>query len=269
LGFFRSRLPIYLGGLALACAVILASLELTGNVGCWDVWNSTPCTRVLFIGNSYTSVNDLPSVFAKLARSGGRRVETRGDTQDGSTLANHADSTSTTDAVNSAKWNVVVLQEQSEIPAIPQLRQQQMSPAAGKLVTMIRGSGAQPLLFLTWAHRRGWPENGRSDYSTMQSAITDGYLAVAREQRAPVAPVGEAWRTLVGQEADPGLWQGDGSHPTTTGTYLAACVFYASIFRESPEGLAYRADLTATEALAIQKIAAATVLNDPPKWGMP
>jgi hypothetical protein len=30
---------------------------------------------ILFIGNSYTTVNDLPSVFANLARSGGHRVE--------------------------------------------------------------------------------------------------------------------------------------------------------------------------------------------------
>jgi hypothetical protein len=32
-------------------------------------------TRVLFIGNSLTYTNDLPDMFAKLAQSGGQRVE--------------------------------------------------------------------------------------------------------------------------------------------------------------------------------------------------
>ena len=82
--------------------------------------------------------------------------------------------------MRSAKWNIVVLQEQSQIPAVDQFRQQQMYPAARTLVAMARDASAQPVFFLTWAHRDGWPENGLDDYGSMQAAIDDGYLAIAR-----------------------------------------------------------------------------------------
>ena len=224
------------------------------------------CTRVLFVGNSYTTVNDLPSVFNNLARSGGHPVETGTAAGDGWTLADHAGSTATTAMLASAKWDIIVLQEQSQIPSVAQFRETEMYPAARQLVGRIRNLGARPIFYLTWARRDGWPENGMPDYASMQAAIDVGYLAIAGEQRATVAPVGDAWSALLGQELPTTLWQEDGSHPTAAGTYLAACVFYATIFRESPANLGYHAGLPADEAAKIQEVAAATVLGDPAKW---
>jgi len=163
--------------------------------------------------------------------------------------------------------DVVVLQEQSEIPSVEQFRQSEMYPAARRLADTIYRHGSRPMFFLTWAHRDGWPENGLPDYVSMQSAINDGYLAIAAEEQAAVAPVGVAWSTTLNQP-HPGLWQDDGSHPTTAGTYLAACVFYATIFHQSPGGLTYRADLSPVDAAMLQTIAADTVLSDPRKWGL-
>jgi hypothetical protein len=224
---------------------------------------------VLFIGNSYTTVNDLPSVFASLARSGGHRVETESAAVDGWTLANHADSPSTATKLASMKWDIVVLQEQSQIPSVEELRQTQMYPGARRLISSIRNQGARPLFYLTWGRRDGWPENGMPTFATMQSAIDDGYLAIAADQRAAIAPVGDAWSTLVNGSNRIALWQEDGSHPTEAGTYLAACVFYATIFRESPVGLGYHAKLSVETAASIQSVAAATVLADASKWPPP
>jgi hypothetical protein len=268
LTLLRSRAAVLVSALVFLTSTAIV-LGLNSRLGCWAFWDSTPCTRVLFVGNSYTSVNDLPSMFTSLARSGGHRVEIGSETHDGWTLADQAAAPATTAALAATHWNIVVLQEQSQIPAVEQLRQQQMFPAARHLATMVRQAGGQPLFFMTWAHRDGWSEDGLADYSSMQSAIEEGYQTIAKELRAPIAPVGEAWRVLVAQESNPALWQDDGSHPTAKGTYLAACVFYASIFRESPNGLSYRADLTANEALLLQQVAASTVLDDPPIWGMP
>jgi hypothetical protein len=130
-------------------------------------------------------------------------------------------------------------------------------------------SGNQvPVNAVTWARRDGWPENGMASYARMQSAIDDGYLTIAREQHVAVAPVGFAWSRAVDQDARSGLWQDDGSHPAAKGTYLAACVFYASIFRQSPLGLTYYAGLTGDEEAQMQRIAADTVLGDVARWGL-
>ena len=154
------------------------------------------------------------------------------------------------------------------MPSLSASRQAQMYPAARRLVRMASDVGATPIFFLTWGHRDGWPEHHIADYSSMQVAIDQAYLAIAREQHTAVAPVGYAWWTLVGQEAQPGLWQDDGSHPTPKGTYLAACVFYATIFGASPEGLRYHGTVPGDEAARLQTLAAHTVLGDPLAWGL-
>jgi hypothetical protein len=222
---------------------------------------------VFFIGNSYTYVNDLPTIFANLAWSGGHRVETALQANSGWTLIDQKLAPTTEQTLTASKWDVVVLQEQSEIPSVESLRQADMYPAAHDLVVKVRAAGAQPLFFLTWAHRNGWPVNGMPDYASMQSSIDAGYLFIAGQEHAAVAPVGYAWMSIVDQTSDSGLWQDDGSHPTEKGTYLAACVFYASIFHENPTGLQYHAFLSDGDAAQSQAAAASTVLGDPSKWG--
>jgi hypothetical protein len=102
----------------------------------------------------------------------------------------------------------------------------------------------------------------------MQFQIDRGYLQIAHELSTAVAPVGYAWLLAAGQNPGLTLWQEDGSHPTLQGTYLAACVFYAVIFLQSPVGLSYRADLAKDTVLFLQQIAENTVLNNPADWNL-
>jgi len=138
-----------------------------------------------------------------------------------------------------------------------------MYPAARTLVKQIRDIGATPVFFLTWAHRNGWSEYGMRDYESMQYQINNGYYGIAQELNVPVAAVGSAWLAAVRAHPELTLWQDDGSHPSEEGTYLAACVFYAVIFKESPVGLTYRANLSKDIATTLQTIASKTVLNVP------
>ena len=144
-----------------------------------------------------------------------------------------------------------------------------MYPAARALVQKIRQAGAQPVFFLTWAHRDGWPEYNLPDYESMQLQINQGYMTIANQLIAPVAPVGYAWLTAWLQDPQLDLWQADGSHPNEQGTYLAACVFHAVIFRQSPENNTYHAHLPAATARYLQSVAASTVLSNPSQWNLP
>ncbi len=138
-----------------------------------------------------------------------------------------------------------------------------MYPAARTLVEKIREQDARPLFFQTWAHREGLPENGMLDYQSMQSQLNIGYEGIAQELSVAVVPVGQAWELALKQYPDLTLWQTDGSHPSQEGTYLAACVFYAVIFKESPVNLSYRAGLSKSIAIDLQTIAAETALDKP------
>jgi hypothetical protein len=227
------------------------------------------CIRILFVGNSYTSVNDLPGTFASLARAGGHAVEAASITAGGATLADHAADPATARTLDSRKWNYVSLQEQSEIPSVPASRDYSMYPAARVLVEMVKQRQATPILFMTWAHREGLPANGMPDYESMQRAIDATYIQMGGDVEAAVAPVGFTWFVVRRESAQIGLWQDDGSHPSTAGTYLAACVFYAVVFRHSPEGLSFRDGLDDATASTLQRAAADEVLTDPGQWRLP
>jgi uncharacterized protein YdhG (YjbR/CyaY superfamily) len=80
---------------------------------------------------------------------------------------------------------------------------------------------------MTWARQHA-PET--------QQAITDAYTSIGRELEATVVPVGLAWQSFLGKHDQPVLHDRDQSHPTLAGSYLAACVFLAVLFEESPVG---------------------------------
>src|SRR5262245_41797920 len=77
-----------------------------------------PALRVLFMGNSYTYVNDLPHMFEALAASGGRNVVTTTDASAGELLQGHASDPHALALLDQPGWNFVVLQEQSQVPAV-------------------------------------------------------------------------------------------------------------------------------------------------------
>jgi hypothetical protein len=242
-----------------ACLVLLVISGCSPEDTCHGFQNSSTLMHILFIGNSYTYVNDLPGMFTKLACSGGHQVQTGMAAQGGWTLAQHDASDQTRATLQQQKWDYVVLQEQSEIPAIPSDRVQTMYPAVRSLVARIRAAGAQPLLFMTWGHQDGDPQFGLPTYFDIQAQLSAGYMGIAQELNVPVLPVGTAWLRSQTQANPLDLWQADGSHPTEQGTYLAACVFYAALFHQSPQGLGYYADLDQGTAQTLQSLAAETV----------
>src|SRR5262245_44675913 len=217
--------------LVLSLAMSVAGLACSPASGCGE--RTDGCLRVLFVGNSYTQVNDLPSTFAALARAGGHRLEVGMAAEGGQTLAGHTTSANTQRQLVAGQWDVVVLQEQSEIPSVAWSRDNEMAPGAQTLVAEIRGIGARPVFFSTWAHRDGWPENGM-DEATMEAGIDQSYLSLGQQLGVGVAPVGEAWTAAAASVHGIGLWQADGSHPTAAGTFLAAAVFYAALFTDDP-----------------------------------
>ncbi|MCE1254111.1 MAG: hypothetical protein LWX83_11255 [Anaerolineae bacterium] len=226
------------------------------------LWQGSGNTQnVLFIGNSYTFTNDLPGSLSQLACSAGHKLATDMAAEGGWTLAEHAASDKTLEKIKQKKWDRVVLQDQSILPAFMDYRTQKMYPAVRLLAGKITQNGSQMMLFNTWAHRNGLPEYGITSTLDMQSRLNAAYGGIGLELGAPIVPVGKAWMKAVSAPYSLDLWQEDGSHPNPLGTYLTACVFYASIYQESPSGLPFYGNLNADQAETLQNIAAETVLS--------
>ena len=237
---------------------LLGLLFLALSVGCAG---APTRTRVLFIGNSYTSVNDLPTMVQKLAEAGGRIIDSEMDCPGGMTLDQHWKNGRAREYIQKTRWDWVVLQDQSQLPSFPeqQLRKQ-MYPSVRELNRCIAASGARPLLYMTWGHREGDPDNFSHDtYAAMQLRLRHGYENIARELGIPVAPAGLAWELALQRSPKLQLWTDDGSHPTVAGTYLAACVMYQVMFGKSALGNRFTAGLDATTCRLLQRAAADTV----------
>lgn len=218
--------------LSAACLLVCASVAgCAGSSGCAVTDGS--CVRVLFLGNSYTSTNDLPGMFASLAAAAGRRVDVAMVANGGETLADHAASADDSAQLADAKWDCVVLQEQSEIPAMPGGRPQ-MQAAVRNLAGRIRTAGAVPILFETWAHRDGMPAAGLRDFAVMQTALSEGYRQAGSQAGIGVVPVGDAWATAIERDSSLALWQPDGSHPTAAGTWFSAAVLVHALLNADP-----------------------------------
>jgi hypothetical protein len=241
---------------------ILLILILISSVSCADT------TRVLFIGNSYTDVNDLPSIFKALSESGGKNVYAEMQAPGGYTLENHLNRISTIDAIKRGIWNFVVLQEQSQTPVIEYLRNNSMYPSAVKLDSIIKlyNPNAVTVFYMTWGRKNGGQQCIDTscspvfiNYFHMQDSLKSSYTKISNLLSALLSPAGEAWRTAILLKPYVNLWELDESHPTLDGSYLTACVFYAKIFNQSPAGLNYNAGLPDSSAAFYRQCAWQTV----------
>ena len=200
--------------------------ELSGRI------RAKPELAVLFVGNSYSF--GVPKAFSKLAAEQGEKVRVGHATYGGWTLQKHAGNEATLRKIRGGRWDVVVIQEQSEIPALPaRKRAAAMFPPLRELVREARQHGAEPVLYQTWGRRDGDPKVKNDDFHAMNSRLRAGYLAAARDSGdLLVVPVGDAWEREISAGRGGGLFMDDGSHPTSLGNELTAETFFAAFFRE-------------------------------------
>ncbi|MFO0804388.1 MAG: hypothetical protein U0791_14845 [Gemmataceae bacterium] len=182
--------------------------------------------NTLFIGNSFTARNDVPGLVAKLAAAKGCELRYRLIQAGGASLRAHWNAGEAANAIQTGGYDFVVLQEQSTLPVKNAARMHENVRLFDETIT---DAGSKTVLYMTWARRHA-PES--------QAAITAAYTSIGRELGATVAPVGGVWERFLAKHDEPVLHDRDGSHPTVAGSYLAACVFFAVLFRESPVGIA-------------------------------
>lgn len=219
--------------------------------------------RILYIGNSFTFFNDMPGIFSDLAESGGYEVDVTTLAKGGYSLADHAQDAETRTILESQKWDFVILQEKSDIPALVADREELMYPSVRQLNQTINEMGGKTILFMSWAYRDGFSEAGFPDHSAMQKEVATGYFTIADELDLLVAHVGLAWQNALVGDPNLNLWMPDGKHPTPIGSFLAAAVFYALIFNDRPADLIYSFGIYSDdEVFYLLQIAGETVLSD-------
>ena len=206
-----------------------------------------PGKPTLFIGNSYTG-SAIPEILKRMAIGVPRitHVDYALAVKGAYSLATHVqDKDHMTLLRSKAKWDYVVIQDQSMMPLDKEYHPE-MLEAAGKLATEAKRRKAKVIVFMTWARVR-MPEQTRK-----LQAI---YVKVADSVGGTVAPVGLAFAEAT--KAKHKVYAEDGAHPNLLGKYLASCVLYATIYRRSPTQTNSKlvSNLKESDCVAMQKLA--------------
>ena len=232
--------------------------------------------NVLFVGNSYTEVNNLPLMVQQVAQSMGETLVFQSNTPGGCTFRQHC-SNSSMELIRQGGWDFVVLQEQSQYPSFPQGQvEAEVFPFAQRLVDSVyrHSPCAEPVFYMTWGRKYGDAGNAPffpvlGTYEGMDSMLCLRYTYMAQAFDASLCPVGRVWRRLRERHPEVELYQADNSHPSLAGTYAAACAFYTLFFHRDPDSIAFDAGLEASVAQLIRSAAHDVVFLSLSSWRRP
>merc|ERR1711963_355862 len=198
--------------------------------------------NILFLGNSYTS--PVCDIVAQLGRAAGYNVNYKCVAPGGQTIKYHSENS--LGEIANGDWDAVMIQDQSQVPSFSEyfVYYQSIVPSR-TLVDAIRAKNncTIPVFYETWGKQNGDSQNCHNgnlycSYEGIQTRLTESYHSMAYvNQPARVAPVGTAWTSWSNRNE---LFAGDGSHASASGSYLAACVMFQTIWGESPVGNSYR-----------------------------
>jgi len=219
--------------------------------------------RILMLGNSYTAMS-WRQLVGFLDADPKIDAQLRAYCPGGKTLAEHAANRKVEELLGKrGEWDVVVLQEQSQLPAyalgVPGNEKLRRQLDAGAPVLIRRIHKLQPrariVLFETWARHRD-PDKQQTlahfggDPAKMQSALTAAYQRMRRNpgkwdfsKFVAIAPVGRAFAAWYAENGygDPRrkLHRPDNSHPSKLGAFLAGAVLYETITGRPATGVDY------------------------------
>jgi hypothetical protein len=186
--------------------------------------------KILFIGNSLTYENEgLDIHFKRLVDSSDLplNIETERVVKPSAPLESLWKNTNAREAINEGDYDLVVLQEDMPLTDVETFHEY-----ARKFDAEIKEAGAETVLFMAWPHKGAF-ETGEI------AQIAQAHRDIAAELGVDVVPVCLAWQRAMEELPEVDVYTPDDVHPSVYGTYLAVNVVYATVFGESPVGLAY------------------------------
>lgn len=232
--------------------------------------------KMLFIGNSYTEVNNLPLLVTNIATSMGDVLITDKHTPGGTTFLIHSQNQTCINKIKQGDWDFVALQEQSQLPSFPDNDvNQNVFPYAKILSDLVKEHNpcAETLFYMTWGRKTGDAQNCPTwppvcTYEGMDDLLQQRYTQMANENDAHISPVGKVWRKIRELYPTMELYNADQSHPSLAGSYAAACTFYTVMYRKNPVEITFNTTLSATDADNIKAIVKQIVYDNLPEWNI-
>ncbi|MBR3964780.1 MAG: hypothetical protein IKJ80_05190 [Clostridia bacterium] len=199
--------------------------------------------RILFIGNSFTFYNDMPTkYFRNLCGAAGYKVKVEAITNGGHFLSEFADTSDeygakVDKALKNNKYDIVILQEQSGCPIANRSR---FFGGVRDLAKKVKDNGAELYLYETWGYKKGYSKLSSHGGTTkiMEMKLRAAYTAIAEEVGAQVILAGVAMLDIHTQGKIE-VYRDDLFHPSAKGSALVAYTIFAKIFMHDPRTVKY------------------------------
>lgn len=179
--------------------------------------------RVLFIGNSLTYYNALPSLVAGISAAATPNVAIEADmlAAPGATIRENIDHGHLAQLLSGTRFDVVVFQEFGGFPLCDTARRPcaESPPALEELVRLIRKSGARPILLGTYQAVAG------------QAELTEMTNVAAKSLDVTHIDWGAALQRTGARDPSIELFVPKDFHPRPAGSWLAALLLARSITR--------------------------------------
>lgn len=199
---------------------------------------------ILFIGSSYLAYNgnDVVQTFTDFAVTAYKPVRIERRVVGGWRLYNHIASSVTLDKIREREWDYIILQGNSAFLSKEKWHQY-IIPYLKDFRKLIKENSPQTsvIYMMPWAYLDGlaWIEGETDTYEQMQENLYRETLKVIHDIDIATAPAGWTWYTAINDGYEGDLYISDFNHQSKAGAYLAAAVFYASIFEETPPSIPY------------------------------
>jgi hypothetical protein len=173
--------------------------------------------HILFVGNSLTYFNDLPSLVAQIANEDGVDIIFETIAAPDYALEDHLSDGSIKEALTKNKFDFLIAQQGPS--AMPESQVLLMNSAIAISNECKQVNTAFGLYMV-------WPSGDRS--FDRDNSIAS-YTKAAKASNALLCPAGLAWKLAWKKDKDLPLYGPDNFHPSIHGSVLAAMVIYAAV----------------------------------------
>jgi hypothetical protein len=174
---------------------------------------------ILFVGNSLTYTNNLPGIFAQMAKDSGVAVSVQMLAYPNYALEDHWNDKQMQTIISTGMYHYVVVQQG---PSSQTEGREMLLDYGRKIKDLCVKYNTQLAFFMVWP--------ARSNLNTIDGVIKN-YTDAATETNSLLCPVGLVWKNYFLATGDYSYYGIDGFHPSVAGTESAAKIIFQSLFR--------------------------------------
>ena len=225
--------------------------------------------RFLFLGNSLMYYNDMPDIFAEIAKAQGRNVFVKSVTKGSATVSDFASPSTEVGAqalplLKNEKWDYVVIEPSRRISPYEDTVKKLEFDSAKTIRSLAAAAGAKVVLYAVWGNNNGSVVEYKATGGVSTAEVSTHSMGRAQHTKfmedtsaelagifgdVPVAHAGYAFENCIAAAPSLNLYYTDERHPSLEGSWLAACVIYETVFGESPDRILSRTSPASVKTL--------------------